>query len=71
VVDRQPGRQLHPTLVVLTGADKGPLRPTRDRAGEQDPDQVYSGAPVRIARGLPAGAFGLRLGDYYARPAPR
>lgn len=71
VVERQPGEQMHPRLVVMTGADKGPLRPVRDRAGEQDPDHVYTGASVRIARGLPAGAYGLRLPDFYARPVQR
>ncbi len=71
VVERQPGEQMHPRLVVMTGADKGPLRPVRDRAGEQDPDHVYTGASVRIAHGLPAGAYGLRLPDFYARPAQR
>lgn len=70
VVDRHPGGGLQPKLVVLTAPDKGPLRPVRDRAGEQDPDDVYAGARVRIARGLPAGAFGLRLRDFYAREAP-
>lgn len=59
--------RLQPRLVVLTAADKGPLRALRDRAGEQEPDEVYQGARVRVARGLPAGAFGLRLRDYYAR----
>lgn len=71
VVERQPGEQMHPRLVVMTGADKGPLRPVRDRAGEQDPDHVYTGASVRIARGLPAGAYGLRLPDFYSRPVQR
>ena len=60
-------QRLQPKLVVLTGADKGPLRPVQDRTGQQDPDEVYDGARVHIARGLPAGAFGLRLRDYYAR----
>ncbi len=68
VVDRPRAERTLPKLVVLTGADKGPLRPVRDRTGRQDPDEVYSGAQVRIARGLPAGAYGLRLPDYYGRP---
>ncbi len=68
VVDRPRGERLLPKLVVLTAADKGPLRPVRDRTGRQEPDEVYSGAQVRIARGLPAGAYGLRLPDYYGRP---
>lgn len=60
-------QRLQPKLVVLTAADKGPLRPVQDRAGPQDPDEIYGGTRVHIARGLPAGAFGLRLRDYYAR----
>ncbi|MCO5100912.1 MAG: DUF3391 domain-containing protein [Burkholderiaceae bacterium] len=67
VVDRPRGERVLPKLVVLTGADKGPLRTVTDRSGRQEPDEVYSGAQVRIARGLPAGAYGLRLPDYYAR----
>lgn len=70
VVDRPRGGHLMPKLVVLTGPDKGPLRPMRDRSGRQEPDEIYSGAQVRIARGLPAGSYGLRLPDYYGRPKP-
>lgn len=68
VVDRSPAPNASPRLVVLTAADKGPLRSTRDRAGEQKPDQAYSGTQVRIARGLASGAYGLRLIDFYSRP---
>ncbi len=71
VVDRPRGERLTPKLVVLTGADKGPLRTVRDRTGRQEPDEVYSGTQVRIARGLPTGAYGLRLPDYYGRPPAR
>lgn len=71
VVDRPRGERVLPKLVVLTSADKGPLRVVRDRTGRQEPDEVYSGAPVRIARGLPAGAYGLRLPDYHGRTSPR
>ncbi|MCD6671243.1 MAG: DUF3391 domain-containing protein [Burkholderiaceae bacterium] len=71
VVDRPRDERVLPKLVVLTGADKGPLRVVRDRTGRQEPDEVYSGAQVRIARGLPAGAYGLRLPDYYGRTGVR
>lgn len=71
VIDRPRGTRSHPKLVVMTGTDKGPLRPVRDRTGRQDPEEVYSGASVRIARGLPCGVFGLRLPDYYSRPPER
>src|SRR5690606_18634899 len=69
VVERQAGHRLQPKLVVMTGPDKGPLRPRADRAPPADRGAVGRRAPVRIARGLPAGAFGLRLRDYYATPA--
>lgn len=67
VVARPRGERVLPRLLVLTGTDKGPLRAVRDRTGRQEPDEVYSGAQVRIARGLPTGAYGLRLPDYYGR----
>jgi HD-GYP domain-containing protein (c-di-GMP phosphodiesterase class II) len=67
VVERQPGSRLQPKLVVMTGPDKGPARPRRD-APPADRGPVGRRSPVRIARGLPAGSFGLRLRDYYATP---
>ncbi|MCO5108445.1 MAG: DUF3391 domain-containing protein [Burkholderiaceae bacterium] len=69
VVDRRPGSRLQPKLVVMTGADKGPLRRRPQGAAPRSPSQPSQGTQVRIARGLPAGAFGLRLKDYYAMPA--
>lgn len=71
VVDRPRDGHPTPKLVVLTGVDKGPLRTVRDRTGHQEPDEVYSGTQVRIARGLPTGAYGLRLPDYYGRARGR
>ncbi len=68
VVDRRPGSRLQPKLVVMTGTDKGPLRRRPNPAAPRNPDQPSQGTQVRIARGLPAGAFGLRLKDYYAMP---
>lgn len=70
VADRSPGERPTPRLLVMTNPNKGPLRPVYDRTGRQEPDETYSGAQVRIARGLPAGAYGLRLPDCYARPRP-
>lgn len=69
VVDRRPGSRLQPKLVVMTAADKGPLRLAPGRSALRNPQQSGQGAQVRIARGLPAGAFGMRLKDYYATPA--
>jgi len=67
VVERQPGSRLQPKLVVMTGPDKGPAR-ARRAPQQADRGPVGRRSPVRIARGLPAGAFGLRLRDYYAMP---
>ncbi len=68
VVGRNPTQRQHPKLVVLTGVDKGPLRAPPPSAQRRKPrGSGYGGASVRIARGLPPGAFGLRLKDYYAR----
>lgn len=57
--------RLEPRLLLLTRPDKRPLadpvelrHPARDRSTED------SGA--RIVTGLPSGAFGLRIRDYYA-----
>lgn len=57
--------RLEPRLLLLTRPDKRPLadpvqppHPTRDRSTE-DPGP-------RIVTGLPSGAFGLRIRDYYA-----
>lgn len=63
VVDCNAGARLHPRVVVLTAPDKGPLRPVRGRRGDQSPDDIYRGLEVRIARGAPAGAYGLQVPD--------
>lgn len=61
-------RRLEPRVLVLTAPDKTPLadpfeRDLRRGAGSTE------GARARIVRGLAAGAYGLRLHDYYAREA--
>jgi len=66
VVGRRPGSRLQPKLVVMTGADKGP--PRSHGATSRMPEQAGHGHSVSIARGLPAGAFGLRLRDYFSTP---
>jgi len=68
VVDRRPDSRLQPKLVVMTGADKGPLRRHPGERVSHDPQRPGQRTQVRIARGLPAGAFGMRLKDYYAMP---
>lgn len=66
VVGLRPGTRLQPKLVMMTAADKGPLRAQGDQAARRDAPPGDRRAPVRIARGLPAGAFGLRLKDYFS-----
>lgn len=65
VVERRSGNRLQPRLVVMTGPDKGPLRQLGEAAGRHASDPSRPRPAVRIARGLPVGAFGLRLKDYY------
>ena len=57
-------RRLEPKVLVLSGTDKSPLaQPVeRDLFKER---KSSDGLRLRIARGLPAGAFGFRLRDYY------
>ncbi|MCZ7560758.1 MAG: HD-GYP domain-containing protein [Burkholderiaceae bacterium] len=58
-------RRLEPRVLVLAGADHVPLAAPFERdliRGPVDGD----GKPIRIARGLPAGAYGLQPHDYYA-----
>lgn len=62
-------RRLEPRVLVLTAPDKSPLpvpfeRDLLKRAKDQE------SARIRIVRGLAAGAYGLRLHDYYAAPDP-
>jgi hypothetical protein len=68
IIDRDCVGGAPSKVLVLTAPDKGPLRPIVDRAGSQEPDEFYAGTRVVIRRGLPAGAFGLVLRDYFARP---
>lgn len=58
-------RRLEPRVLVLAGTDHRPLaRPfERDLLDAPVDDE---GRPIRIARGLPAGAYGLELRDFYA-----
>lgn len=56
-------RRLEPRVLLLTGPDKSPLgEPVeRDLLAQGKSEQ----GRVRIVRGLPAGAYGLKLRDYY------
>ncbi len=56
-------RRLEPRVLLLTGPDKAPLAEPveRDLLAQGKSEQ----GRVRIVRGLPAGAYGLKLRDYY------
>jgi HD-GYP domain-containing protein (c-di-GMP phosphodiesterase class II) len=57
-------KRLEPKVLVLTGADKNPKsKPVEldlHRSARKENEK-----PTRIVRGLPAGAYGLKLKDYY------
>lgn len=62
VVAHNRVRRLEPRVLVLTWSDKTPL----SQPIERDLLMQQSGAArLRIVRGLPAGAYGLKLHDYY------
>ncbi|HEY0879298.1 MAG TPA: HD-GYP domain-containing protein, partial [Zeimonas sp.] len=61
-------RRLEPRVLVLTAPDKTPLPQPFERDLLRTPKKT-DGARIRIVRGLAAGAYGLRLHDYYAREA--
>jgi len=64
VVAHNRVRRLEPKVLILSNPDKSPLAQPEER------DLFLEGKkkdhkPSRIARGLPAGAFGFKLRDYY------
>jgi HD-GYP domain-containing protein (c-di-GMP phosphodiesterase class II) len=63
VVAHNRARRLQPRVLVLTGSDKSPLAEPFER------DLLVEGgsarARLRIVRGLAAGAYGLKVRDYY------
>lgn len=62
-------RRLEPRVLVLTGPDKSPLAAPFERDLLRRAKDQESGR-IRIVRGLAAGAYGLRLHDYYAAHDP-
>ena len=58
-------RRLEPRVLILTLADKRPLTVPLERDLFQQSREAGA-KPVRIVRGLPSGAYGLKLRDYYA-----
>jgi HD-GYP domain-containing protein (c-di-GMP phosphodiesterase class II) len=65
VVAQNRVRRLEPKVLMLTWPDKRPLsNPVERDLFQSKTDE--QGQRLRIARGLPMGAFGLKLRDYYA-----
>ncbi|MCO5102146.1 MAG: DUF3391 domain-containing protein [Burkholderiaceae bacterium] len=64
-------RRLEPRVLVLTTPDKTPLPAPFERDLMHRTKNGENGRRTRIVRGLAAGAYGLRLRDYYAREAPQ
>ncbi len=58
-------RRLEPRVLLLTAPDKRPLpAPVEKNLLNQACEDAST--PLRIVRGLPSGAYGLKLRDYYA-----
>jgi HD-GYP domain-containing protein (c-di-GMP phosphodiesterase class II) len=77
VIEVEQDRGFGPRVLVLTGADGKPAgqrgeRPAgraRRTPGPAPAADIRRGTAVKIARGLPVGAFGVRLPDFHARMA--
>jgi HD-GYP domain-containing protein (c-di-GMP phosphodiesterase class II) len=63
VVAHNRVRRLEPRVLVLTWPDKAPLAEPIER--DLLSSSGYSSRRLRIVRGLPSGAHGLKLHDYY------
>ena len=57
-------KRLEPKVLVLTWPDKTPLATPIERDLMAQP-RDFNNKPIRITRGLAAGAYGLKLRDYY------
>jgi HD-GYP domain-containing protein (c-di-GMP phosphodiesterase class II) len=57
-------RRLEPKVLILTWPDKTPIGTPVERDLMMQPRDVNN-RPIRITRGLPAGAYGLKIRDYY------
>jgi HD-GYP domain-containing protein (c-di-GMP phosphodiesterase class II) len=57
-------RRLEPKVLILTWPDKTPIGTPIERDLMMQPRDVNN-RPIRITRGLPAGAYGLKIRDYY------
>ncbi|MFT3801679.1 MAG: HD-GYP domain-containing protein [Burkholderiaceae bacterium] len=65
VVAQNRVRRLEPKVLVLTSPDKRPLAKPLERDLFQD-GRDKEGKRQRITRGLPTGAYGLKMRDFYA-----
>lgn len=66
IVAHNRTRRLEPKVLVLTWPDKQPLpEPITRDLGERG--RGGDGKVIRIVRGLPSGAYGLKVRDYYGR----
>jgi HD-GYP domain-containing protein (c-di-GMP phosphodiesterase class II) len=66
IVAHNRARRLEPKVLVITGSDKAPLaKPVERDLLRLDP---VEGERLRIARGLPAGGFGIKMRDYFGKP---
>jgi HD-GYP domain-containing protein (c-di-GMP phosphodiesterase class II) len=64
VLAHNRARRLEPKVLILTWPDKTPIGTPVERDLMMQPRDVNN-RPIRITRGLPAGAFGLKIRDYY------
>jgi HD-GYP domain-containing protein (c-di-GMP phosphodiesterase class II) len=58
-------KRLEPRVLVLTSTDKNPLAKPRELDLHRRAKEGSKTPQARIVRGLPAGAYGLKLKDYY------
>jgi HD-GYP domain-containing protein (c-di-GMP phosphodiesterase class II) len=64
VVAHNRVRRLEPKVLVLSNPDKSPLAQPVERDLFKE-GKAKGDKPLRITRGLPAGAYGFKLRDYY------
>ena len=57
-------RRLEPKVLVLSNPDKSPLAQPLERDLFKE-GKAKGSKPLRITRGLPSGAYGFKLRDYY------
>lgn len=64
VVSHHRVKRLEPKVLILTGPDKVPYPKPKEFDLHRRVRDAQA-KPIRIARGLPAGSYGLQLKDYY------